>query len=58
MLQEWAWVYFRTTSELVLVNVFYFIYRTSQIEIMVNKKASLRVSHLFKVSSTRPNKIF
>ena len=58
MLQEWAWVYFRTISELVLVNVFYFIYRTSQIEIMVNKKASLRVSRLFKVPSTRPNKIF
>ena len=37
-------MYFKTISELTLVNVFLYIQDT-QIKIMVNKKASLRVSH-------------
>ena len=44
MLQKWAWVYFKTISKLALVNAFYYLQDT-QFERMVNKKASLRVSH-------------
>ena len=45
MLKEWEWAYFKTVSVLALVNVFLFYLQDNQIEIMVNKKASLRVSH-------------
>ena len=44
MLQEWAWIYFKTTSELSLLNFFYVIYRTLRLKKMVNKRATLTVS--------------
>ena len=43
-MQEWVWVYFKTTSELSLLTFFWFYLRNNKIEIMVNKRATLRVS--------------
>ena len=49
ILQEWAWVYLKTISELAMINIFLFYIQDTQIKIMVNKEASLRVSHEWSI---------